>query len=95
MFVVTVEFIVKVEQVEDFERRVLQQARDSLNNEDECHIFDVCRDTKQPNRIFLYEIYSTEEAFMYHLASDHFKSFDKEVGEWVVNKTVQIFNRLS
>ena len=88
MFVITVDFKIKKEYVSQFRSRVLQQARDSLNNEEKCLIFDVCYDEKNTNKVFLYEIYQDKEAFDYHLKSDHYLSFDKDVENWVTKKIV-------
>ena len=88
MFVITVDFEIKSEFVNEFRSRVLQQAKDSLNNEEKCLIFDVCFDEKNTNKVFLYEIYQDQNAFDYHLKSDHYLSFDKDVKNWVTKKTV-------
>ena len=79
MYVITVEFIVAPEHAEAFQKRVQQQASDSLTKEPDCSVFEVCVDPKRPERIFLYEVYSDEAAFKLHLDSDHFKAFDAEV----------------
>ena len=88
MFVITVDFEIKSEYINEFRSRVLQQAKDSLNNEEKCLIFDVCYDEKNTNKVFLYEIYKDKEAFDYHLKSDHYLSFDKDVENWVTKKIV-------
>ena len=88
MFVITVDFEIKSEFVNEFRNRVLQQARDSLNNEGKCFTFDVSFDEKNTNKVFLYEIYQDKDAFDYHLKSDHYLSFDKDVKNWVTKKTV-------
>ena len=88
MFVITVDFEIKSEFVNEFRNRVLQQAKDSLNNEEKCLIFDVCFDEKYTNKVFLYEIYQDKNAFDDHLKSDHYLSFDKDVKNWVTKKTV-------
>jgi len=88
MFVVTVDFEIKSEYINEFRSRVSQQAKDSLNNEEKCFIFDVCYDEKNTNKVFLYEIYQDKEAFDYHLKSDHYLSFDKDVENWVTKKIV-------
>ena len=75
MFVITVDFEIKSEFVNVFRNRVLQQAKDSLNNEEKC-------------LIFVYEIYQDKDAFDYHLKSDHYLSFDKDVKNWVTKKIV-------
>jgi len=94
MFVVTVEFVARLEHAVAFTRRVLRQAEDSLDREDECHVFDVCADPTRPERIFLYEVYSDEAAFLAHLGSEHFKAFDSEVAGWVAEKNVTTYQRL-
>ena len=88
MFVITVDFEIKNEYLDQFRIRVLQQAKDSLNKEEKCLIFDVCFDEKNSNKVFLYEIYQDKNAFDYHLKSDHYLSFDKDVKNWVTKKTV-------
>ena len=88
MFVITVDFKIKNEYVNQFRSRVLQQAKDSLNNEKKCFTFDVSFDEKNTNKVFLYEIYQDKDAFDFHLKSDHYLSFDKDVKNWVTKKTV-------
>lgn len=88
MFVITVDFEIKSEFVNEFRNRVLQQAKDSLNIEEKCFTFDVCFDEKNKNKVFLYEIYQDKDAFDYHLKSDHYLSFDKDVKNWVTKKIV-------
>jgi len=94
MFVVTVEFVARPEHAAAFTRRVRQQAQYSLAREPDCRVFDVCIDRARPERIFLYEVYSDENAFRVHLESGHFKAFDTEVAAWVAAKNVATFNRL-
>ena len=88
MFVITVDFEIKSEFVNEFRNRVLKQAKDSLHNEEKCLIFDVCFDEKNTNKVFLYEIYQDKDAFDYHLKSDHYLNFDKDVKNWVTKKIV-------
>ena len=44
MYVVLVEFTLNPEYAQAFRQRVRQQAQDSLREESECHVFDVCID---------------------------------------------------
>ena len=88
MFVITVDFEIKNEYLGQFRSRVLLQAKDSLNKEEKCLIFDVCFDEKNKNKVFLYEIYQDKDAFDHHLKSDHYLSFDKDVKNWVTKKIV-------
>lgn len=94
MFVVVVEFTVRVEFSERFLKRVSQQAQDSLKLEVDCQIFDVCICSEKKNRILLYEVYSDKAAFDVHLASTHFDDFNEAVQEWVSAKQVSTFERL-
>lgn len=92
MFIVTVLFVVKAEHLEQFSARVRQQAKDSLECEPGCHRFDVATDVDEPRNIFLYEIYSSEQAFTDHLATSHFLSFNAETQAWVESKSVRKWN---
>lgn len=94
MYVVTVEFTIKPEFVEPFRERMLQQARDSLTGEQDCHVFDVCIDAQREQIVFLYEVYSDRSAFDVHLNSAHFIDFDLAVRDWVSDKQVVCFERI-
>jgi quinol monooxygenase YgiN len=89
MFIVTVLFVVKLEYLQQFSSRVHQQAKDSRALEPNCCRFDIASDISDPRRIFLYEIYSHEQAFNEHLASDHFQSFNSETQSWIDSKSVE------
>lgn len=95
MFVVTVEFLIHEAWSKAFEARVLKQARDSLTKEPKCKVFDVCVDPGQLNRFYLYEVYEDQAAFTNHLLSEHFLAFDDACRNWVLEKQVNTFTRLS
>ena len=95
MFIVTVEFVIRPQCVEDFHRAMLDQARHSLNREPDCHQFDVCVDPQDGAKIVLYEVYTHEAAFRAHLETDHFTAFDNTVRDWVERKTIQFWNRVA
>ena len=94
MFVVTVNFVIKPENLDDFIPAMTRQAHNSLTREQGCLQFDVCQDRQQPERIFLYEVYTDREAFDIHLETPHFLDFDKTVGPWTVTKDVEQWERL-
>jgi autoinducer 2-degrading protein len=94
MFVVVVEFTVRVEFIERFLKRVMQQAQDSLQLEVDCHVFDVCACSETKNNVLLYEVYTDKTAFDVHLASAHFRDFNNAVQEWVSDKQLSTFERL-
>jgi quinol monooxygenase YgiN len=94
MYIVTVEFLIRPEHVEDFRQAMQQQARNSLTRETDCHQLDICVDPQVQERILLYEVYADEAAFKAHLQTDHFQQFDATVRDWVKSKAIQFWNRL-
>ena len=94
MYVVTVEFTIKPEHVDQFGVEMVTNARASREREPGCEQFDVCRDPADPAKIFLYELYTDRAAFDAHMTEAHFKTFDKTVAPWVAAKTVNIYERL-
>ena len=94
MYVVVVEFTAHPRHAAEFRERVCRQARDSLELEAGCHLFDVCTDPERDNFILLYEVYSDRRAFDTHLESEHFRDFDSTVRDWVADKRVSRFDRI-
>ena len=88
MFVITVRFVINEKDIEKFKVRMLQQARDSLELEIDCHQFDVCHDPNNKNIVFLYETYSDKNSFDIHLNSKHYLAFNDEITSWVKEKIV-------
>ena len=91
MYVICVDFHIKLERLADFMPLMKQQAANSLKLETACQRFDICVDPKAFNKIFLYEVYDDERAFATHLASEHFLDFDQAVSEMITEKTVRSF----
>ena len=89
MFVVTVNFKIKPDNITAFRSSMKSQAENSLSLESDCLRFDICYDPADDSECFLYEIYRNEDAFKVHLESDHFKQFDQTVAPWVESKTVK------
>ena len=94
MFVVTVRFQIKPGQEDGFHAAILDQARNSLRLELDCHQFDVCRSPDSAGQILLYEVYTDAAAFDAHQKTDHFASFGDRVADMVEDKTVQTWNRV-
>ena len=94
MFVVTVKFEISPERADEFLTAMLVQAKNSLELEADCHVFDVCIGIDDAATIYLYEKYTDAAAFDVHLRSEHFLAFDKLVTPWVVNKTVGTWNEI-
>lgn len=91
MFAVVVTFYVAPGQLPNFLPLMQDNARRSLELEPGCHRFDVCTDPARPDEVFLYEIYSSPEAFSAHLDSAHFKAFDAAVAAMVTGKEARTF----
>lgn len=94
MYVVTVEFEIKPEQLDEFRAQMIANAKASREREPGCLQFDVCADPAKPERIFLYEVYADRAAFDAHLAAEHFKTFDRTVAPWIAAKVVRIYDKL-
>lgn len=61
---------------------LLDDARGSVRDEPGCFRFDVIADSKDPNTLYLYEIYRDEAAFQEHLKAPHFRRWREIVDGW-------------
>ena len=95
MFAVVVTFEIKPGAMPSFLPAMTDNAQTSLASEPECHRFDVCTDQTRPNEVFLYELYSDRAAFDAHLASAHFKAFDRQVADWIASKDVRTYQEVA
>lgn len=89
MFAVTVTFDAAPGRAAELLARLRRQAADSLTRETGCLRFDVLEDSERPGHAFLYELYTTRAAFDAHLASTHFKAFDREVAPMIAAKSTE------
>jgi quinol monooxygenase YgiN len=53
-----------------------------------CRRFDVIEPADDPDRIVLYEIYDDRAAFEAHLATSHFKTFDRDASPMIVRRSI-------
>ena len=65
----------------------LEDARGSQHDEPGCLRFDVVQDDNDPNRIYFYEIYTSEEAFQEHVKAPHFPAWRDLPKEWFAAET--------
>jgi autoinducer 2-degrading protein len=93
MYVVTVEFTIRPDNLEPFRQAMRDQAKNSIDREPECHLFNVSYDLQEPTTCFLYEVYSDKAAFEAHLDTGHFIDFNNLVTPWVIAKTVKTYQR--
>jgi len=81
MFSIFVTINIKPGMVEKFTKASLADANGSVQNESGCFRFDIHKDSKNPNRFYLYEVYRDAKAFEIHLQSPHFKKWFSVVEE--------------
>ncbi len=86
--VITIELHIG-DELEAFLPLMAANAAASLRGEPGCRYFDVCEDATDPHRLFLYEVYDSEDAFAAHLASPHYKAFDAQTASMIKRKDVR------
>lgn len=94
MYAVTVTFSVHPEHMPTFLSLMYANARQSLDEEPECHQFDVCTDPTAPNSVFLYEVYRDKTSFDAHLKTAHFLRFDAKVTDMIKEKRVVCYSEV-
>jgi (4S)-4-hydroxy-5-phosphonooxypentane-2,3-dione isomerase len=82
MYVLVVTIDIKPGYKDRFVAEMLDDARGSVRDEPGCVRFDVIQDEKEPNRIYLYEVYKDRAAFDYHMATPHFLKWKNAVQDW-------------
>jgi len=87
-FVVVVSLQVHSASLASFLALVVANAKTSKAREPGCRQFDVSIARDDPHAFLLYEIYDDREAFLAHLATEHFLSFDRLTAPMVQSKTV-------
>lgn len=93
MYVVTVLFQIERDAMERFLELTVENARTSLREERGCVVFDICPDPKAAE-VFLYELYESRAGFDEHLASAHFRDFDRRVAQMIQEKTVRCYDEV-
>lgn len=93
MLALIVEFRIKAAHVAAFDAAITENARASRETEPGCRQFDVCRDPKDPQVFFLYELYDDQAAIEAHLRSPHFQGMNAATADWVESKVVRTYRR--
>ncbi|WP_342076814.1 putative quinol monooxygenase [Yoonia sp. SS1-5] len=88
MFAVCVVLRLKPGMKDAFMPLMTENAKASREAELNCHRFDVSTDSKDPDCVFLYELYSDQAGFDAHLNTQHFLAFDAATAPMVADKTV-------
>jgi (4S)-4-hydroxy-5-phosphonooxypentane-2,3-dione isomerase len=95
MFAVVVTIRVQPIEWEAFLRLMQANAKASLADEPGCHHFDVCQDAQRPNEVFLYELYTDQDAFKAHLQAPHYLSFNDATAPMISEKIVQTYMQVN
>ena len=86
--IVLVMVTVRPDMLEEFERALLHNARESVRHDPGCVRFDVSQDLEDPTRWVLYEVYEAPEAHAAHRESPHFLAYDRVAARAVTHKVV-------
>jgi autoinducer 2-degrading protein len=92
-FVISVEFTVDHDRVDQFLVLIAENARHSLE-EPGCRQFDVTRSLAEPDRILLYEVYDDVAAFEAHQKTPHFASFFKAAEGFIKDRVLGRYDRV-
>jgi quinol monooxygenase YgiN len=93
-FVLIVEFQVKPECLEKFNRAIAINAQASVAEEPGCRQFDVLHNVDDPNHVVLYEVYESEAAFRDdHMKRAHTQTFLALAKELVTKQTAYRLRR--
>lgn len=90
-FVIIVDFKLKPGMRADFRKLIDENAETSVRDEPGCQRFDVLEPEGDADRIVLYEIYDSRADLDAHIATKHFKVFDKASTPMVSEKTVTAY----
>jgi quinol monooxygenase YgiN len=74
-FVIWAVLDVKPEEFDEFRKAALEDAADSVGKEKDCLQFNVLVPSGRKDRIALFEVYTSKEAFDVHMQTPHFKKF--------------------
>ncbi len=83
MYALVATIHIKPEHREEYIKALLDDARGSVKNEDNCLLFNVIQDETDPNCLYLYEVYRDVKAFEYHTQTPHFIYFFNITKDWV------------
>ncbi|MBU0943760.1 MAG: antibiotic biosynthesis monooxygenase [Proteobacteria bacterium] len=83
MFAVIVKVQVKPQHHQEFREAMLADGRGSVENEPGCLLFNIVEDHADPNLLHLYEVYTSEEAFLLHKDTPHFQAWLEAIKDWL------------
>jgi len=88
MHIVLVQVTVRPELLDEFERALLHNARESVAHDPGCVRFDVSQHADDPRRWIMHEVYTDVAAHAAHRQSPHFLAYNDVAERAVTDKTV-------
>ncbi len=88
MYCIIVKNVVKPGTREAYLEAMLPNAKASVANEEDCHVFDIIEAQEEQDTFYLYEIYTDKAALATHKLTDHYLSSRKLLSELVVETSV-------
>jgi autoinducer 2-degrading protein len=88
--IVLVQVTVRPDILEEFERALLHNARESVAHDPGCLRFDVSQESADPTRWVFHEVYADAGAHAAHRKSPHFLAYDAVAARGVVEKRVAV-----
>ena len=91
-FVLVVDIQIKPESVEDFMRRLADNAL-AARLEPGCRQFEALVDTTDRTRVMLFEVYDDERAFEAHQQTPHFRQYLAEAVPLLASRTRRVMRK--
>jgi len=88
MYVVLVQVTVRPQMLTEFERLLMNNARESIARDRGCLRFDVSQHVDDPTRWVLHEVYDVPESHAAHRQSPHFLAYDAFARDAIIEKAV-------
>jgi (4S)-4-hydroxy-5-phosphonooxypentane-2,3-dione isomerase len=60
-----------------------------------CHEFNITVSPKDPNHVFLFEVYDNDAAFQAHRATDHFKKYAATTKDMIAKRDARMFSSVA
>jgi (4S)-4-hydroxy-5-phosphonooxypentane-2,3-dione isomerase len=87
-YINAVEIDVVPGQIENYLAAIREVGAATLKTEPGCGEFDITVSQKDPNRLFIFEVYDNADAFDTHLKSDHYKKYAAAAKDIVAKREV-------
>jgi autoinducer 2-degrading protein len=87
-YINAVEIDVVPGQIENYLAAIREVGAATLKTEPRCSEFDITVSQRDPNRLFIFEVYDNADAFDTHLKSDHYKKYAAAAKDIVAKREV-------